>query len=53
MQFIRKHALILTLLSILAAAFAAPYMIPENPDSMVFRSGVFSLLLLCAAGCPL
>ena len=53
MQHIRKHALPLTLLSVLAAAFAAPYMIPENPDSMVFRSGVLGLLLLCAAGGPL
>lgn len=53
MKLIRKHALLLSLLSILAAAVAAPYMIPENPDSMVFRSGVLGLLLLCAAGYPL
>ena len=53
MKLIRKHALLLSLLSVLAAAFAAPYMIPENPDSMVFRSGVLGLLLLCAAGGPL
>ena len=53
MQLIRKYALPLTLCGVLAAAFAAPYMIPENPDSMVFRSGVLGLLLLCAAGYPL
>lgn len=53
MQLIRKYALPLTLSCVLAAAFAAPYMIPENPDSMVFRSGVLGLLLLCAAGYPL
>jgi len=53
MKLIRKYALPLTLLCVLAAAVAAPYMIPENPDSQVFRSGVLGLLLLCAAGCPL
>ena len=52
MKLIRKYAFPLTCLAILAAAVAAPYMIPENPDSAVFRSGVFGLLLLCAAGYP-
>ena len=52
MKLIRQYALPLTLLSVLAAAVAAPYMIPENPDSMIFRSGWLGLLLLCAAGVP-
>lgn len=49
MKLIRKNALPLTFLSILAAALAAPFMIPENPDSMVFRSGWLGLILL--VGC--
>ena len=53
MKLIRRFALPLTILSILAAAIAAPYMIPENPDSAIFRSGTLGLLLLLAAGRPL
>ena len=52
MQFIRKHAAPLALLASLLAAFAAPYLIPENPDSAVFRSGAFGLVLLAAAAFP-
>ena len=52
MQFIRKHAALLALLASLLAAFAAPYLIPENPDSAVFRSGAFGLVLLAAAAFP-
>lgn len=50
MAFIRRHARLFSLLCVLAAAVAAPYMIPENPDSAVFRSGTLGMLLLCAAG---
>lgn len=50
MAFIRRHATFFSVLCVLAAAVAAPYMIPENPDSAVFRSGTLGLLLLCAAG---
>jgi len=50
-QLIRKHATLLAVLSVLLAALAAPYMIPENPDSAVFRSGTLGLILLM--GCIL
>ena len=52
MQFIRKHAATLTVLTTLLAAFAAPYLIPENPDSAVFRSGALSCVLLLGAAYP-
>ncbi len=48
----RKASALLALLAVLAAAVAAPYMIPENPDSAVFRSGVFAAVLLGAAYLP-
>ena len=53
MAFIRKHASLLALLSALAGLAAAPYLIPENPDSAVFRSGVFGTLLVLACYFPL
>ena len=52
MTLIRKFAAPLALLSILAAAVAAPYLLPENPDSAVFRSGTLALVLLAACGHP-
>lgn len=52
MQFIRKHTALLATLAVLLAAFAAPYLIPENPDSAVFRSGSFGCALLVAAAFP-
>ena len=52
MQFIRKHAALLTVLTTLLAALAAPYLIPENPDSAVFRSGALSCVLLLGAAYP-
>ena len=53
MKLIRKFSLPLTVLSVLSAAVAAPYMIAENPDSAVFRSGALGLLLLVGTGYPL
>jgi len=50
---IRKHASLLALLACLAGVIAAPYLIPENPDSAVFRSGTFGALLLFACYFPL
>lgn len=38
MSLIRKHAALWALLSCFALAAAAPYLIPTNPDSAVFRS---------------
>lgn len=52
MQFIRKHAAPLAAFAALLAALAAPYLIPENPDSVVFRSGAFGCALLAAAAFP-
>lgn len=50
---IRKYASPLALLSVLACTVAAPYLIPENPDSAVFRSGTLGLLLLLCCVHPL
>lgn len=50
---IKRYASALAALSVLAAIVAAPYLIPENPDSAVFRSGTLGLILLCAAYVPL
>lgn len=53
MTLIRRFSLPLTILSVLAAMIAAPYMIPENPDSAIFRNGTLGFILLLAAGYPL
>lgn len=52
MPFLRRHSAALALPAVLAAAVAAPYLIPENPDSAVFRSGVLGVILLAAAYLP-
>ena len=52
MSLIRKYAAPLAVLSALAMAVACPYLIPENPDSAVFRSGMLGLILLCAGAVP-
>ena len=53
MHFLKSHrSTLLTLFSVLAAAFAAPYLVPGDPDAQVFRNGVLpALLLLAAARC--
>lgn len=43
----------MALLSALSGLLAASYMIPENPDSAVFRSGLLGTLLLMACYFPL
>ena len=53
MTFIRKHAALLSLLSAAMALAAAPYLIPEDPDSAVFRSGLLGTLLVLACCLPL
>ena len=45
MSLIRKHAALWALLSCFALAAAAPYLIPANPDSAVFRSGTLGMML--------
>ena len=52
LRLIRRHSALLAALALTALAFAAPYLIPENPDSAVFRSGTLGLLLLCACFSP-
>lgn len=52
MSLIRKHALLLSVLSALMLSIAAPYLIPENPDSPVFRSGTLGALLIAASAFP-
>lgn len=53
MILIKRFAAPLSLLAALAAAVAAPYMIPENPDSAVMRSGTLLLFILLACIRPL
>ena len=53
MTFIRKHAALLSLLSAAMALAAAPYLVPEDPDSAVFRSGLLGTLLVLACCLPL
>ena len=50
---IRKPASLLALLACVAGMIAAPYLIPENPDSQAFRNGMFGALLLFACYFPL
>ncbi len=52
MKLIRKYAGLLALASSLLLLAAAPYLIPENPDSPIFRSGMLGLLLALAAVWP-
>ena len=48
-QLIRRHASTLALITVLLGLFAASYLIPENPESEVFRTGTLGtmLMLLC------
>lgn len=52
MQLIRKHAAALALLSALLLSIAAPYLVPVNPDSAVFRSGTLGAILIAACIFP-
>ena len=49
---IRRYASALALLAVLLGLFAAPYLIPENPDSEVFRTGTLGTLLMLACYFP-
>ena len=51
-KWIHKYAHLLSLAAVLAALAAAPYLIPENPDSPVFRSGTLGTLLVFACFFP-
>ena len=52
-SLVRKYASPLALLAVLLGMAAAPYLITENPDSTIFRSGFLSLLLLLACIPPI
>ena len=53
MPLIRKYASSLALIAVLLGMAAAPYLIPVNPDSAVFRSGMLGFALLLACFFPL
>ncbi|MBR4039087.1 MAG: hypothetical protein IKJ11_03190 [Clostridia bacterium] len=50
---IRKHALLLALACALLGLTAAPYLVPENPDSEVWRNGTLGIALLLLSIFPL
>lgn len=52
MRLVNRYAAHLSAAAVLMAAVAAPYMIPENPDSAVFRSGTLGLILLMGCALP-
>ena len=45
-SFLKKYSALCSALSLLLAIAAAPYLIPSNPDSMIFRSGTMGMLLI-------
>lgn len=49
---IKRYSTPLTLVFTLAAAYAAPYLVPGDPDALVFRNGIFPAILLLAAAYP-
>ena len=52
MSLHKKYLPMLSLISVLLAAAAAPYMIPTSPDSLIFRSGIAVILLLFGCYSP-
>ncbi len=51
-SLLRRHSALAALLASAAAAVAAPYLLPADPDTAVFRSGTLGALLLFAAAVP-
>ena len=51
-RFLRAHPTAAALLAALAACFAAPYLVPADPDSAVFRGGMLPTILLLSAFFP-
>lgn len=51
-SLLRRHSLLMAALSALLMALAAPYLVPENPDSAVFRSGSLGAILLIVSVFP-
>lgn len=52
LSLLRRHAAVAALLAVLAAAVAAPYLLPADPDSPVMRSGTLGAALLLACFFP-
>lgn len=52
MTAIKKHPSLVTLFAALLCIIAAPYLVTENPDSAIFRSGTFGMILLLACFYP-
>ena len=51
-RFLREHPGACAAAAVLLASVAAPYLIPADPDSAVFRGGMLPALLLLAAFFP-
>lgn len=51
-SLIKKYAAPLTAVFMLAAAYAAPYLVPGDPDALVFRNGALPAILLLGAAGP-
>jgi len=48
----KKYSTFCTAFLLMAAALAAPYLLPANPDAALFRSGSLPLILLIMCGFP-
>lgn len=51
-SLLQRHSTLFALAAVLAAFFAAPYLVPEDPDSGVFRYGTLSAILLLGCMIP-
>lgn len=51
-RLLKKHSALIAVAVILAAFVAAPYLVPTDPDSRVFRSGTLCAILLAACFVP-
>ena len=51
-SLLSRYSKAFAVLAIGASLIAAPYLIPENPDSPVFRTGTLALLLMLGAISP-
>ena len=51
-SMIRKYASVLAPAAVLCACVAAPYLVPADPDSPVFRVGTLGALMLLFCAFP-
>ena len=52
LSIIRKFHILLTIFFILIASYAAPYLVPGDPNSLTFRSGMFPAIILLFSAYP-